>query len=197
MTPDQWREEARQIESAIDGAEEVDSAWLANVLRAHAAALEEIERLKEAVELLYDKWENGEDCHEVSGDEMGVFLGKAFQLSREEEDAILALLKGIPSPAPMQVLAQRAEQAERRAERLQAQVDSLMLEYCPDEMTPEQLAEWEKHQRAVPAERRAERLKVHAEAMHTGIKHDVKFCLLRPNEWAEKAADAYRADKGE
>ena len=88
--------------------------------------------------------------------------------------------------------------ALEETERLQARVDALMLEYCPDEMTPEQLAEWEKHQRAVPAERKIERLKGHAEAMHTGIKHDVKFCLLRPNEWAEKAADAYRREfKGE
>jgi hypothetical protein len=28
----------------------------------------------------------------------------------------------------------------------QARIDALMLEYCPDEMTPEQIAEWEKHQ---------------------------------------------------
>lgn len=33
------------------------------------------------------------------------------------------------------------------AEARQAQIDRLMLEYCPDEMTPEQIAEWSKHQR--------------------------------------------------
>lgn len=27
----------------------------------------------------------------------------------------------------------------------QAQIDRLMLEYCPDEMTPEQMREWEKN----------------------------------------------------
>lgn len=32
----------------------------------------------------------------------------------------------------------------------QAAIDRLMLEFCPDEMTPEQLEEWEKHQRVVP-----------------------------------------------
>lgn len=32
----------------------------------------------------------------------------------------------------------------------QAKIDALMLEYCPDEMTPEQLEEWEKHQHVVP-----------------------------------------------
>lgn len=28
----------------------------------------------------------------------------------------------------------------------QSVIDALMLEYCPDEMTPEQLEEWSKHQ---------------------------------------------------
>ncbi len=58
---------------------------------------------------------------------------------------------------------QRAESAERRASELeaklaeaqrdagvkQAQIDRLMLEYCPDEMTPEQLAEWGRNQKPV------------------------------------------------
>lgn len=29
----------------------------------------------------------------------------------------------------------------------QAKIDRLMIEYCPDEMTKEQLLEWAKHQR--------------------------------------------------
>ena len=40
--------------------------------------------------------------------------------------------------------------ADIEIERLQARIDALMLEYCPDEMTPEQIAEWERHQQAVP-----------------------------------------------
>jgi len=31
----------------------------------------------------------------------------------------------------------------------QAQIDALILEYCPDEMTEEQIEEWRKHQRPV------------------------------------------------
>jgi len=31
----------------------------------------------------------------------------------------------------------------------QAKIDELMLEYCPDEMTKEQLVEWAKHQQIV------------------------------------------------
>jgi len=37
-----------------------------------------------------------------------------------------------------------------RANSCQAQNDALMLEYCPDEMTPEQLDEWAAHQEPVP-----------------------------------------------
>jgi len=33
---------------------------------------------------------------------------------------------------------------------LQAKLDRLMLEYCPEDMSKEQMAEWEKHQRVVP-----------------------------------------------
>ena len=36
-----------------------------------------------------------------------------------------------------------------RANSAQAKVDALMLEYCPNEMTKEQLDEWAKHQRPV------------------------------------------------
>jgi len=42
------------------------------------------------------------------------------------------------------------EQLADQLEAAQAKIDSLMLEYCPDEMTPEQMAEYEKRQ--VPAE---------------------------------------------
>lgn len=42
------------------------------------------------------------------------------------------------------------EQLEREAHAKQAHIDRLMLEYCPDEMTPEQVEEWGRHQRAVP-----------------------------------------------
>lgn len=31
----------------------------------------------------------------------------------------------------------------------QAKIDALMLEYCPEEMTEDQLEEWKKHQKVV------------------------------------------------
>lgn len=36
---------------------------------------------------------------------------------------------------------------ERRISHLQAKIDMLMIEYCPDEMAEEQWANWGKHQR--------------------------------------------------
>ena len=35
---------------------------------------------------------------------------------------------------------------ENKVLSLRAKIDSLMLEYCPDEMTPEQIKNWENHQ---------------------------------------------------
>ena len=46
-----------------------------------------------------------------------------------------------------QLAAPRAEVGTQREAALQAQIDRLMLEYCPEEMTPEQVEEWGKHQR--------------------------------------------------
>ena len=37
-------------------------------------------------------------------------------------------------------------------DRLQAKIDMLMLEYCPDEMTPEQIENWDNHQKLVMAD---------------------------------------------
>jgi hypothetical protein len=47
--------------------------------------------LSEALGLMYDKWENGDDCWDDPNDGVG-YLGKAFRLSDEEEGRILALL---------------------------------------------------------------------------------------------------------
>lgn len=41
---------------------------------------------------------------------------------------------------------------EGRIEALEAKIDALMLEYCPDEMSAEQKANWAAHQRPVAAD---------------------------------------------
>jgi len=48
---------------------------------------------------------------------------------------------------------------------LQAKIDELMLEYCPNEMTPEQLEEWGRNQRPVSDEEQAATDKAVAEAL--------------------------------
>ena len=42
-----------------------------------------------------------------------------------------------------------AEVAARKADALQAQLDALMLEFCPDEMTDAQRENWARHQKPV------------------------------------------------
>lgn len=42
--------------------------------------------------------------------------------------------------------------AQALAEQRQAEIYRLMLEFCPEEMTPEQLENWGKHQRPVSKE---------------------------------------------
>jgi len=54
-------------------------------------AADEIERLRAALEMLYDKWENGDPCYE-DGDPQSNYLGNAFRLSEEEENEVLALI---------------------------------------------------------------------------------------------------------
>ncbi len=41
------------------------------------------------------------------------------------------------------------------AGRMQARIDELMLEYCPDDITPEQWAEYERNQRGATPEEKA------------------------------------------
>ncbi len=41
------------------------------------------------------------------------------------------------------------ESWETEVNALQAKIDALMLEYCPEEMTKEQLDNWASHQKAV------------------------------------------------
>jgi hypothetical protein len=47
-------------------------------------------------------------------------------------------------------LRKRLAEARNEAQAKQAKIDALMLEYCPEEMTAEQVAEWGRHQRAMP-----------------------------------------------
>jgi hypothetical protein len=55
----------------------------------------ENKRLRDSLELVYDKWDNGVSCHESDEDgncEEGEYIGKAFDLSMNEEKEILSLI---------------------------------------------------------------------------------------------------------
>lgn len=66
-------------------------------------------------------------------------LRKALGLSQDFDDM---------TPEAMMLKAvERLAALKSERDALQARVDALMLEYCPDEMTPEQLEEWARHQK--------------------------------------------------
>ena len=56
----------------------------------------EIERLRAALTMMYDKWEYGDPCTT----EDGLFLGNAFRLTQAEEDSVLALIPSEREAAP-------------------------------------------------------------------------------------------------
>lgn len=61
----------------------------------------------------------------------------------------------------------------------QARIDALMLEYCPDDMTPEQVAEWERHQVAVPSDvlPGEARMKIEIVLKPNATREDANFVL--------------------
>lgn len=76
-------------------------------------------------------------------------------------DALRNLVaKSTPAPIELGVhdaiaIADEIESLRSQVEAKQAEIDSLMFEYCPDDMTPEQIAEYEKHQRKAPQQKEA------------------------------------------
>lgn len=70
-------------------------------------------------------------------------------------------LRKHPDNKSKHVMQKDGEEAADELDRLQAKIDSLMLEYCPNEMTTEQMQEWGRHQKPVkqapPAEKAMEK----------------------------------------
>ena len=82
-------------------------------------------------------------------------VAERYQNAEKREQAITAL---------REALAEQAECKECGAK--QAQIDRLMLEYCPDEMTPEQVQEWVANQKFVQEQEPvAEALRLSEEAI--------------------------------
>lgn len=61
--------------------------------KALAADQATIRDLRDALEMIYDKWENGDPC--TDDPESGGILGKCVDLSDEEENQILALIPSV------------------------------------------------------------------------------------------------------
>lgn len=58
----------------------------------------EIERLRAALAMFYDKWEDGDPCYQDPEDFTG-FLGNAVKLSESEEREVLALIPMYRTPS--------------------------------------------------------------------------------------------------
>ena len=71
------------------------------------------------------------------------------EIMRLKDCPVGTKLYTLPPDAQAELLSLTEQLAERDAEieRLQAQVDALMLEFCPDEMTPEQVERWGENQK--------------------------------------------------
>ena len=108
----------------------------------------EVERLRHALEMAARRFEY--IARGASPD-----IANAPAGAKEAREALERAASAAESADPLaskdhDLARQAAEEtaAEVRAEvaRLQARIDALMLEYCPGEMTPEQTAEWARHQ---------------------------------------------------
>ena len=67
-------------------------------LREIAALRAEREEMVSALEMMWDKYENGTACYE-NPDEYEGFVGNAVHMSHEEENSVLALIPSIISKA--------------------------------------------------------------------------------------------------
>ena len=74
----------------------------------------------------------------------------------ESAQTIIEAIRALPDPCDLteaREMVHRLADLEKQLASKQAKIDTLMEEYCPDEMTEEQMANWAAHQRpATPEE---------------------------------------------
>ena len=73
----------------------------------------------------------------------------SLDLKKQREAELSALRAEVAS------LKEQLAAAKKDVDSKQARIDELMLEYCPNEMSPEQIEEWAKHQVPDGAEKKA------------------------------------------
>lgn len=112
---------------------------------------------------------------------------KRSAIAKAAQEADFQRQRAILAEHHTSVMETFAKAAATKADALQAQLDALMLEYCPEEMTPEQMANWARRQRPASDEMQA----------------DVAKALMGSNEKVSGAGTAsaglpgYAGDKGE
>lgn len=74
-----------------------------------------------------------------------------MELTPQEEDKLIASLKQDKDYAwqNVRILERARQEQDKKLETLQAKLDAVMLEYCPEDMTQEQVDNWARHQRPV------------------------------------------------
>lgn len=77
---------------------------------------------------------------------------KRSAIAKANQEADFQRQRAILAEHHANVMQGFAEVAARKADALQARIDALMLEYCPEEMTEAQKENWARHQRPVSAE---------------------------------------------
>lgn len=84
----------------------------------------------------------GKRCDAETFDTLSAEL---LRLTRNDADARIAL----DADHDWKEMYERAKKAEAELAALQARIDALMLEFCPEDMTEEQVAAWSARQRVV------------------------------------------------
>lgn len=96
-------------------------------------------------EWIHQPWGNeGSDVQIKDGN---VYTTLAANCTGVDADFIAAA-----NPSAVLELIEMLKAAELMVGAKQAQIDELMLEYCPEEMSREQTEEWAKHQKPVKAQ---------------------------------------------
>lgn len=112
----------------------------------------------------YHAWERQADRYNFVADrhagiEQRLFVWAHEKLDEERKTEYFNIIangmESVHDNNTMRLLNQekhRALIAERERDALQAKLDAVMLEYCPEDMTPEQMAEWARHQKPCDSE---------------------------------------------